>query len=272
MKKLCESTPRVACGTHRTHTHVAHGTQQCSSGMIFAESPKKGAGALDHNRLSTIIVLQQQQQWCCICDSMHVSHNNRGHQLYRSQGPIKKAAIININNRKPQQYSADNLPHTRDVASSCYAGGWQACIQRYSQLVVAHALHCSCSVCCPWCLGYVLTTLHKKQKRIKRLKINGHDDLCEDRTRAFKSKIGRRDHLTISPKIQIVWWYFSRRARHTPHIYMHNSIAAEREVVMTEDGSQPPTKHLPYSTTPRTCDTHARGVARWCWCWYYGGP
>ena len=90
MKKLCESTPRVACGTHRTHTHVAHGTQQCSSGMIFAESPKKGAGALDHNRLSTIIVLQQQQQWCCICDSMHVSHNNRGHQLYRSQGPIKK--------------------------------------------------------------------------------------------------------------------------------------------------------------------------------------
>ena len=84
-----------------------------SSGIAFTE---EGGGTLDHTRLPTKIAQQQQQeqqqQCCCICGSMRVSQHNSGdRQLYRSQGPIKKAAVII--DRKPQRHSADKNCRTR---------------------------------------------------------------------------------------------------------------------------------------------------------------
>ena len=54
----------------------------------------------------------------------------------------------------------------------------------------------------------------------------------------IKSKIGRRHHLTILPKIHILF-RGAREAHDTPYTYMH-STAKKRWAVMTDDGSQPP--------------------------------
>ena len=127
-KKKNESTPRVTHVTHRTHaTRNTRNTAAQRWEHIYRnrkERSAEGAGTLDHTRLSTKSALQQQQQQRCTYGNMHVSHNSRNPQLYRSQGPIKKKLILF---RKPNQYSADKLPHTRDFAS-CSAGGPQACI------------------------------------------------------------------------------------------------------------------------------------------------
>ena len=72
---------------------------------------------------------------CCIScmRPKKMSRNSRDTQLYKSQGPIKKHlpgtrySVGREPHGKPQQYSQDNLPHTRDVAP-CSAGGRQACI------------------------------------------------------------------------------------------------------------------------------------------------
>ena len=89
-------------------------------------------------------------------------------------------------------------------------------VQRGNQLVAARTLHCSCAVCCLWCLGYVHNTKKKLKKKVG--KINRHE-LCEARTHAIKSKIGHRDHLTILPKIYtfICRGARERDARHTAH-------------------------------------------------------
>ena len=83
--------------------------------------------------------------------------------------------------------------------------------------MVARTLCCSCAVCCPRCLGYVHDTAKKVEKK-KSCKKNRHD-VCEDRTRAFKFKIGHRDQFTIFPKTHTksYYYYFSRRTRHTGH-------------------------------------------------------
>ena len=111
-------------------------------------------------------------------------------------------------------------------------------VERCSQLIVACTLHCSCAVCCLWCLGYVhcadfffFFSFKKKKK----------DELCEARTHAIKSKIGHRDHLTILPNIHILIFRGAREARQTAHT---RTAQQKREALMTDDGSQPPIEKL----------------------------
>ena len=53
-------------------------------------------------------------------------------------------------------------------------------------------------MCCLWFLGYV-----SGYKKVKKKKKKNRHDICEDRTRAFKSKIGLRGHFTILTKTHI---------------------------------------------------------------------
>ena len=75
-----------------------------------------------------------------------------------------------------------------------------------------------------------------------------------------KSKIGHRDHFTILPKIQIL--FFSRRAedaRNVKRMTQHAQHSKRgREAVMTDDGSQPPMEQLATAVH--------RGSATRSWC------
>ena len=73
---------------------------------------------------------------------------------------------------------------------------------------------------------------------------NRHD-LREDRTRAFKPKIGHRDHSTILRKIHFI---VLSGARHTGRTC---TAQQKREVMATDDGSQLPTKQ-PTTAVHRT--------------------
>ena len=114
-----------------------------------------------------------------------------------------------------------------------------------------------CCLCCLWCLRYVHDTKKKVDKR--GWEKNGNE-LCEARTHAIKSKIGHRDHLTILPKIHII--FFSRRATDARHDAHDTTCTAqqkrEREAVMTDDGSKPPIDQLATAV-------HRRSATRsWC--------
>ena len=80
----------------------------------------------------------------------------------------------------------------------------------------------------------------------------------EARTHAIKSKIGHRDHLTILPKIRILFFRGARLTRDTPHTHYMHRTAKEREAVMTHDGSQPPIEQLATAVH--------RGPATRSWC------
>ena len=77
--------------------------------------------------------------------------------------------------------------------------------------------------------GCSMKAKHPKENswtsRLQWYRSNRHD-LCEDRTRAFKPKIGNRDHMTILRKIHIVMVIGARQIGRT--LRMH-STAEERE-------------------------------------------
>ena len=77
-------------------------------------------------------------------------------------------------------------------------------------------------------------------------------DLCEDRTRAFKSASTPLCYITKDPYYLVI--IFAARTTHGTH--MHSSAAEKREVMMADDVPQPPIKQL--ATAQRqTCDTRA---------------
>ena len=161
-KKKFESTPPATRGTHGTHTRGTRNTAVRGSEIIFTEiendAPKKGL------EVSTTLGCprnsQCEQQCCCTCGSMPVSHI-RNPQLYRSQSPIKKQLLIGSHSNTAVR---TNYP-TRIMLLPVLLA------------VVGRAVYCfcSCAVCCLWCLGYVRITKKRLEKKIKM------HDACEDR-------------------------------------------------------------------------------------------
>ena len=140
-KKGLEAHSHVRRAAHVAQS-VARDTRntavQCSG--IEKDALKEGARTLDHPRLPTksrtcssngssgvVVPVAPYKKHACITQQQR----ERDPQLTDSHGFDKKnnylvAGTVVSMNRKPQQCSADKLPHTREVAS-CPAGGRQAC-------------------------------------------------------------------------------------------------------------------------------------------------
>ena len=161
-KESLGSTPRVTHDTCARHTEHSS-TAVSSSGIFFyrdrsmmhrrmAWSPRPHSAAHEKSHcIRSSSSSRRDMQRCFIFGSMRVSHTSRDLQLYSSQGPIKNQP----QRRKPQQYSADELPHTRDVAD-CSAGGRQA---RVALEPAACSRHPALLVCCLRCVVFGLRTI-----------------------------------------------------------------------------------------------------------------
>ena len=85
---------------------------------------------------------------CSTCGSVHVSQQQRPAGLQIAGSGNKSNYIGSHSNTTRTNYRARVV-----LRPSLLAGGRRA--WRCTQLVVARTLHCSCAVCCLWCLGYV---------------------------------------------------------------------------------------------------------------------
>ena len=122
------------------------------------------------------------------------------------------------------------------------AGGRR--VWHYSQLVVARALHCSCSAFLLSVVSGLLTCMIQEEQVGQR------------KGRAFKPKIGHRDHFTVltylevSPYFLVPGIFFAACTTHSTRM-QQRSFQNRESVAMTGNGSQPPinTKLSPWQYT-----------------------
>ena len=112
------------------------------------------------------------------------------------------------------------------------------------------------------------TYVHNTKPNIlgkKSFKKNGHE-LCEARTHAIKSKIGHRDHLTILPKIHILFFHRASQTRDTSHAW-HNMHSTAKEIG-GDDWRRIAASHTAtsHSSKPRICHTLVVWPAASCLC------
>ena len=132
------------------------------------------------------------------------------------------------------------------------AGGGR--VWRCSQLVVARALHCSCDVCCLWCLGYV----HDTKKKLKKIKMISA--MIEVAPSSPKSGVVTcLLYYQISTLLGIIF----RGANDTPHAHAQQHSRKKR-CGGDRRRTAAPDRATSKSSTPRTRDTRAVWAAGAC--------
>ena len=184
-----ESPPHLTHGTHRTH---AWHTEHSSTGIAVEKYLQK-----KELELSTTLGCPPNSH-CSSSSSSSSSVTLVAACIYRRaaetpsstdlQGPKKKAtATYKIGSHS---YTARTNYSTRVMLlPDLLAGGRR--VWHYSQLVVARALHCSCSAFLLSVVSGLLTCMIQEEQVGQR------------KGRAFKPKIGHRDHFTVLTSLEV---------------------------------------------------------------------